>query len=160
MSHPWTLLLQSDKKRKPPTPPANSHAHTSENALSIPTLALPAAHPNTPIPRNAQSLSSLLNKADDLNGVKWGGRAGVRGGHGKTFLQAGAASSILDWLSSEAPPEQYGELDLGLEGAAGGAAGPGEDAREEEDDDDDEEEFHVGRGRRWRTVGSSGGRYG
>lgn len=99
-----------------------------------------------------------------MNGVKWGGRVGVRGGHGKTFLQTGAASSILDWLSGEAQPEQYGDLDLGSVGRAGGSGpGVGEDGGEEaedDDDDDDEEEFHVGRGRRWRTVGSSGGRYG
>lgn len=101
-----------------------------------------------------QSLSSLLKKADDLNGVKWGGKAGVRGGHGKTFLQMGAASSILDWLSGAAGPEQVG--DLGLGGAAAGEEG----SEGEDDEDDDEEEFHVGRGRRWRTVGSSGGRYG
>eukprot|EP00752_Nemacystus_decipiens_P012494 g11066.t1 len=108
-----------------------------------------------------ESLSSLLNKADELNGVKWGGRVGVRGGQGKTFLQAGAASSILDWLSGEAQPGQYGDLDLGLEGGSGRSwhrAGEGDGQQEE--DDEDEEEFHVGRGRRWRTVGSSGGRYG
>lgn len=88
---------------------------------------------------------------------------GVRGGHGKTFLQSGAASSILDWLSGEAQPEQYGDLGLGLAGGGGGQGVAGEHGRaqeEEEDEDDDEEEFHVGRGRRWRTVGSSGGRYG
>lgn len=90
---------------------------------------------------------------------------GVRGGHGKTFLQAGAASSILDWLSGEAQPEQYGDLDLGLEGGSGRRAGRGllgdNRGQEDDDEDDDEEEFHVGRGRRWRTVGSSGGgRYG
>ncbi|CBJ28106.1 expressed unknown protein [Ectocarpus siliculosus] len=101
-----------------------------------------------------ESLSALLRKADDLNGVKWGGRAGVRGGHGKTFLEMGAASSILDWLSGEAQQGQYGDLDLGdLEGQRAGL-GVGES------EDEDEEEFHVGRGRRWRTVGSSGGRYG
>ncbi len=80
----------------------------------------------------------------------------MRGGHGKTFLQMGAASSILDWLSGAAQPEQVG--DLGLGGAAAGEEGSGSEG--EEDDDDDEEEFDVGRGRRWRTVGSSGGRYG
>ncbi|CAM9541879.1 unnamed protein product [Ectocarpus sp. 8 AP-2014] len=101
-----------------------------------------------------ESLSALLRKADDLNGVKWGGRAGVRGGHGKTFLEMGAASSILDWLSGEAQQGQYGDLDLGeLEGQRPGLG-------EGESEDEDEEEFHVGRGRRWRTVGSSGGRYG
>ncbi|CAM9338703.1 unnamed protein product, partial [Scytosiphon promiscuus] len=54
-----------------------------------------------------ESLSALLDKANDLNGVKWGGRVGVQGGHGKTFLQMGAASSILDWLSGEAQPGQF-----------------------------------------------------
>lgn len=135
-----------------------------DRRLTLPIyLPLDLKHPT----QKRQSLSSLLTKADDLNGVKWGGRAGVRGGHGKTFLQAGAASSILDWLSGEAQPEQYGGLDVGLGGAGGAAAAAaalGEDGREEEEeedgDDDDEDEFHVGRGRRWRTVGSSGGRYG
>ncbi|CAN0306250.1 unnamed protein product [Pylaiella littoralis] len=104
-----------------------------------------------------ESLTSLLDKADDLNGVRWGAKAGVRGGHGKTFLQAGAASSILDWLSCEAPLEQLGPGFSGEGGGGGAGAGPGE----MEEESEDEEEFHVGRGRRWRTVGSSGGgRYG
>lgn len=76
----------------------------------------------------------------------------MRGGHGKAFLQTGAASSILDWLSGEAQPGEYGRLDLLL----GGDGDEGGD----EDEDQEEEEFVVGRGRRWRTVGSSGGRYG
>lgn len=96
-------------------------------------------------------MSALLDKANDLNGVKWGARAGVRGGYGKTFLQTGAASSILDWLSGEAQPGQYGELDLEL-------GGPAEE-ESEDDDEDNQEWFTVGRGRRWRTVGSRGGRY-
>lgn len=60
-----------------------------------------------------QSLSSLLEKASELNGVKWGARAGIRGGGGKMFLESGAGTSILDWLSGEARPGQYGEVQLG-----------------------------------------------
>lgn len=75
----------------------------------------------------------------------------MRGGYGKTFLEtSGAASSILDWLSGEATP---GQSDGGVPGGLGG---------QEDDDSDDEEEEHfsLGRGRRWQTVGSEGGRYG
>ena len=160
---PARATMAAKERRKRILRQETPTAHLRDPSLtSRPTPAPDPLDPNK-IPRNLQSLSSLLKKADDLNGVKWGGRVGVKGGHGKTFLQAGAASSILDWLSGEAQPELYGELDLGLGGGAGGSGqGLGGDGRgqEEDDDDDDEEEFHVGRGRRWRTVGSSGGRYG
>lgn len=94
--------------------------------------------------QSTQSLSSLLEKAAELNGVKWGARAGVKGGHGKTFLQAGAASSILGWLSGEhhEPHQVLNHLGGGLEGGDS-----------DDDDDDDEEEFMAGSRRSWRTSG-------
>lgn len=111
-----------------------------------------------------QSLSSLLSKADEMNGVKWGPKAGVRGGHGKSFLQVGAGATILDFLSREAAPGQYSELDVFN---VGGNNGDGTTNRGHQsivdvhDDSDDEAEFEVGRGRRWPTIGSTGGgRYG
>lgn len=113
-----------------------------------------------------QSLSGLLNKANDMNGVKWGSRAGVRGGHGKSFLQLGAEASIVNWLSGETHPGEYGTLDMFRvgRGVSGNGASPpshrgGVDAPSEEDDEEEEAEFAVGRGRTWQTVGSRGGRY-
>lgn len=108
-----------------------------------------------------QSLSGLLKNAEEMNGVRWGAKVGLRGGKGKTFLETGPGASILDWLSSEAHPGQFGELDMFARGG-GGARGEGNSAESEAgDEDEEEEEFSVGRGRRWQTVGSrGGGRYG
>ena len=106
-----------------------------------------------------KSLKALLKKADELNGVKWGSKVGVRGAGGKTFLQLGAASSILDWLSGEAQPGQYGEIDLGIGGERSEAEGSGNDNSHQEES---EEEFVVeeGRPRQLRqSPGSRGGRY-
>ena len=105
----------------------------------------------------------------------------MRGGFGKTFLESGggAASSILGWLSGEARPGQLADLELNLglsragraarrdrgggriEGGDGWEGGGGEDGEgEEEEEEEEEEEFGVRKSRPWRTVGSSGGRYG
>lgn len=99
-------------------------------------------------------MSELLSKANELSGVKWGGRAGLRHGQGKSSMQMGAGSSILDWLSGEAQAGEYGELALEVDGRGGA------EEEETEEEEEDEEEFTVGRGRRWRTIGSGGGRYG
>lgn len=87
-----------------------------------PVLSAPPPHSNshaTPQLCCWKSLSGLLEKASELTGVKWGARAGIRGGGGKMFLESGAGTTILDWLSGEARPGQYAELEL---------AGAGENA--------------------------------
>lgn len=47
---------------------------------------------------------------------------------------------------------------VALHGDSG--AGRQSSGEDEEEAEDEEEEFSVGRGRRWQTVGSRGGRYG
>lgn len=90
--------------------------------------------------------------------MRWGARAGLRGGEGKTLIETGASSSILDWLSGEVQAGEHGELDLEAGGRGGGGGGGARAGAEEEEEE--EMEFTVGRDRRWRTVGSGGGRYG